>query len=359
MTMDMMNALLYSLLGLVCLASLYVLRTAYRQGIRNVPGPWAAKFSILYRLSLILKGKAPEEYGKLHEKYGHIVRVGPFHVSINDPAAIPQIYGISSRFGKSEFYSVSPPYYDGKQLENMFTTRNLQEHRQLRSATTSVYSMTNLRNYEPHVDECTEIFLGILKKYDGQAIDITEYMHFYALDVIAAITFQKRLGYLDHQQDVLGLVASRGFSAKYFGIVGQIPWIHRYLLGNRRLVKWLARLYPDTPDPHGTLFAVIEKQIEQYDLEKRLSDRTDFLQQLRRKDDPDRANHKRDLMNHLSNNVTAGGDTIAIALRAMLYYLARTPAAYKSLVQEIVNADANGALSPLITFEESLKLKYL
>lgn len=34
-----------------------------------------------------------------------------------------------------------------------------------------------------------------------------------------------------------------------------------------------------------------------------MTDRTDFLQQLRRKDDPDRANHKRDLMNHLSNNV--------------------------------------------------------
>ena len=90
----------FSLLGLVCLVILQVLQIAYRKGIRDVPGPWVAKFSILYRLSLIIKGRAPEEYGKLHGKYGNVVRVGPNQVSINDPAAIPQIYGISSKFGK-------------------------------------------------------------------------------------------------------------------------------------------------------------------------------------------------------------------------------------------------------------------
>lgn len=145
----------------------------------------------------------------------------------------------------------------------MFTTRNLQEHRELRSATASVYSMSNLKNYEPHVDECSEIFLGLLEKTQGQTVDIAEYLHFYALDVIAAITFQNRLGYLESQQDLLGLVASRGFSAKYFGVVGQVPWIHPYLFGNRRIMKWLAKLYPNMPDPHGTLFAV--RRIEQFD----------------------------------------------------------------------------------------------
>lgn len=116
--------------------------------------------------------------------------------------------------------------------------------------------MTNLRNYEAHVDECTELFLGILKKHEGQPIDIVEYIHWYAFDVIASITFQKRLGFLDHEKDMLGLVATRSFSAKYFAFAGQVPWVHPYLLGNRRMMAMLARLYPDTPDPHGTLFGV-------------------------------------------------------------------------------------------------------
>ena len=95
-----LHVVLLSLLGLFVLAIIHTLHIAYRRGIRRVPGPWQAKFSILYRLSLVTKGKAPEEYGKLHDKYGKIVRVGPNQVSINDPATIPQIYGISSHFGK-------------------------------------------------------------------------------------------------------------------------------------------------------------------------------------------------------------------------------------------------------------------
>lgn len=91
---------LCSLVGVACVAVLHILQTAYRKGIRNVPGPWVAKFSILYRLSLVIKGRAPEEYGALHAKYGDVVRVGPNHVSLNDPAAVPQVYGISSKFGK-------------------------------------------------------------------------------------------------------------------------------------------------------------------------------------------------------------------------------------------------------------------
>jgi hypothetical protein len=40
-----------------------------------------------------------------------------------------------------------------------------------------------------------------------------------------------------------------------------------------------------------------------YDQEEKAADRKDFLAQLRAKDDPSRLNYKRDMMNHLSNNV--------------------------------------------------------
>jgi len=76
------------------------LRAAVRKGLRDVPGPFAARFSGWYRFSLVCTGRAPLEYKKVHEKYGPVVRVGPNHVSISDPAVIPQIYGISSNYIK-------------------------------------------------------------------------------------------------------------------------------------------------------------------------------------------------------------------------------------------------------------------
>lgn len=55
----------------------------------------------------------------------------------------------------------------------------------------------------------------------------------------------------------------------------------------------------------------------------------------------------------------AGSDTIAIAVRAIFYYLAKTPEVYKKVVGEVDEADRNGNLSHLITFEESQNLRYL
>ncbi len=90
-------------LALVAILVFSALRTALRAGLRDLPGPFLARFSALYRLSLVYRGKAPFEYRKLHNKYGPVVRVGPNHVSISDPAAIPQIYGIGSGYLKASW----------------------------------------------------------------------------------------------------------------------------------------------------------------------------------------------------------------------------------------------------------------
>lgn len=73
---------------------------AYRKGLRTVPGPLLARFSGLYRLSMVSSGGAPFEYRRVHEKYGPVVRVGPNHVSFSDASVIPQIYGIGSEYLK-------------------------------------------------------------------------------------------------------------------------------------------------------------------------------------------------------------------------------------------------------------------
>lgn len=96
----MITTIAVSLAALVGLALLQCLYSAFRQGLRQLPGPWPAKFSIFYRVSMVFSGRAIEEYERLHKQYGKIVRVGPYHVSINDPEVLQKIYGISSQFQK-------------------------------------------------------------------------------------------------------------------------------------------------------------------------------------------------------------------------------------------------------------------
>lgn len=77
-----------------------LLLKAFQQGLRQIPGPWLAKVSPLWRLWFVWDGTAHEGYRKLHKKYGPIVRTAPNVVDISDPAVIPNIYGINSKFKK-------------------------------------------------------------------------------------------------------------------------------------------------------------------------------------------------------------------------------------------------------------------
>jgi hypothetical protein len=76
------------------------LAAALKPGLRSIPGPIMARLTYLYRPFRIAKGDAPNFYMTLHEKYGPIVRTSPNTVDISDPAALPIIYGISSKFVK-------------------------------------------------------------------------------------------------------------------------------------------------------------------------------------------------------------------------------------------------------------------
>ncbi len=55
----------------------------------------------------------------------------------------------------------------------------------------------------------------------------------------------------------------------------------------------------------------------------------------------------------------AGSDTTAISLRALFYYVIKSPSVYVKLQKEVDEADRDGKLSHFVTYAESLELKYL
>src|ERR1700754_4040734 len=132
----------------------------------------------------------------------------------------------------------------------MFTVLDPVEHRDLRAPTARVYSMTNIRNYEPHIDECTRIFFGLLQEGDGRSdVDFTKFFNWYTFDAITAITYQSRMGFLEARSDVNSMMEGIDIQALYFAYVGQFPHLHRFLYDNRIFVKACQWLFPDLPDP--------------------------------------------------------------------------------------------------------------
>lgn len=219
------------------------------------------------------------------------------------------------------FYRLSRPYYEGKPLDSMFTILDNVGHRDLRAPTAQVYSMTNLRNYELHIDECTKIFFELLKDADGREdFDFTKYFNWYTFDAITAITYQSRMGFLEARTDVNRMMEGIDVQAAYFAYVGQFPALHSYLYDNRLFVKLVQWLNPDFPDPLADIHNVrvlpcylypeannvqrVALEIDRYNnSDGSKSDRKDFLAQLTAKDDMDRQHYRRDMTNHLSNNM--------------------------------------------------------
>lgn len=82
-----------------------------------------------------------------HKKYGDFVRIGPNHISINNPAAIAEIYGHKTGFTKSDFYDafmqVTPV---------VFNARDVATHARKRRYMNPAFSARALSDFEPYMD---------------------------------------------------------------------------------------------------------------------------------------------------------------------------------------------------------------
>ncbi|OHF00198.1 hypothetical protein CORC01_04606 [Colletotrichum orchidophilum] len=345
--------------GIIFLAwGINLVYVAFRQGLRDIPGPLVARFSSLWRLLLVRKGKAHDEYRKLHQTYGQVVRTAPHVVDISDPAAISAIYGINSKFLKSPFYHTLDVMIDDSFAPSMFTTTSPEEHKALKRPVAQKFSMTSIRTLEYLVDPCCEIFTTAMKEMEGKVIDLGVWVQWYAFDAIGAITFAERFGFMERREDIHNVISGIETGLKYAGLIGQLPWLHPFLLGSLTVRTIIRKL--SFQDPVETVTRMVLDAMQRYDDGDNSTDRVDFLGFLRQQQkSTGKPMPRGELMNHLTNNLLAGSDTTAISLRAVFYYVIQDQRIYKKLQEEVDSFQAAGKLSPVISFAESLEMEYL
>lgn len=79
----------------------YFFYTKNRKGLRDIPGPFLASILPLDRLLSAARGHQFATHLEYHRKYGHLVRVGPNHVSFSDAEAIPLVYSVNTKYFKT------------------------------------------------------------------------------------------------------------------------------------------------------------------------------------------------------------------------------------------------------------------
>lgn len=159
----------------------------------------------------------------------------------------------------------------------------------------------------------------------GGLVPFGDWLHYFARDVIAAMTFTKSFGFVRDGRDKEDLINNSISATRYLAVVGQIPFLDR-LLGKNPV-------WPLGPPTLSTAAAFAKKQVDDRlasETTREDSKKIDFLGRFLSLPD------SRDMVvSWLMRNVAAGSDSTAILLRSVLYFLSQHPQVQDKLAVEL------------------------
>jgi hypothetical protein len=115
-------------------------------------------------------------------------------------------------------------------------------HRSLKRPVGAAFALSSLLDLESLADECTMILERKLDTLQGKDTDFGTWLHWYAFDVITYITFSNCIGFMEREEDVEGIISAIEGRLFYGSIIGQIPTLHKMLLGNNLVSKVADRI---------------------------------------------------------------------------------------------------------------------
>lgn len=79
---------------------LKLLSLAFASPLSKFEGPFAARFTDLWRLIDTYRGRCDITQTQLHRKYGPAVRIGPNTISLSDPGMIKTVFTVKAPWKK-------------------------------------------------------------------------------------------------------------------------------------------------------------------------------------------------------------------------------------------------------------------
>ncbi|KAK3941462.1 hypothetical protein QBC46DRAFT_431297 [Diplogelasinospora grovesii] len=360
----------------------WLVKNRYNKGLNKYPGPFLASLTDWWRFWDVYRRRPERTHIALHKKHGDVVRLGPNVLSFADPDALKVIYGLNKGFVKSDFYIVQQSVVKGHSLASLFSTTDNDFHMQFRRCVNSAFAMSALVQYEPFVDNTTRLFLKQTEKLyeqDDRPCDFTRWIQFYAFDVIGEITYSKRHGFIEKNEDVEGIVDYLSKLFLYVAPIGQIPILDKLFLKNPiylKLSQWglidstfpvarfaRARMAERLPELEkqggGSVLPTSEKKSPQVVVKS-----PDLLSKFLAASEARPDFMSDTLVQTMAVSMAfAGSETTAISASSVFYYLLKNPRTLKKLQNELDDAAKRGVFSDyetgLVTWHESQTLPYL
>ncbi|KAJ9151979.1 Pisatin demethylase [Pleurostoma richardsiae] len=359
---------------LVTLPVLFVSRLLYKRyasPLRKYPGPWLASCSRLWKVLSTASTHTHHDHIALHKKYGPVVRIAPDEVSVASPEAARVLLSAGKRFYKTGFYGVFPP----PENPDIFTEVREDVHAQKKKVANVPYGMAAMQQLSPFINDTIEV---LIRKLDGLAsgnqgmndfskgpvVDLGNWLHWFAFDVLGEVAFSRSFGFLEEGRDVDNAIKTIDDSQRYNGIVGQVPFLDHFLRRNplRKLIPAL-----NTKNALITRMALEELgRRKPFDKESegkwRGGDgRQDLLASLIKGHlkDPERFSEG-DVFAVAHGAIFAGSDSTASTMQSFFWQVLADKRVYAALTDEFDTAVKEGRIPPTgnISWNEAQTLPY-
>ncbi|KAF9476613.1 cytochrome P450 [Pholiota conissans] len=323
-------------------SALVVFVAAYRLSpyhpLAKYPGPKIMKITKLWGTWIAYKGKTHEYLKKLHDQYGPTIRIGPNELSTIEKEFISQILGNQGmpkgtlwdgrRFSKSE-----------NEYDSLVSLRDSVLHAKLRKPWNQAFSAGPLEDYENlllgRVTQLSRHLEGLAKA--GGRVDITNWIDCFSFDYMGDLAFGGAFRLME-----------KGRAEEVRTMQDGV-----YLISITQHLPWIARFLHSTPIINSSMQRFIQFGVEQGVKRANAT-----------------INHK-DLFYHISESsestesdlsiiisnvllaIVAGADTTATVLSVAIYFLLKTPGAYKRVQNEVDEAFDEQALPNMLSSKVS------
>lgn len=149
----------------------------------------------------MISGDLPHQIKRLHDQYGHVVRVGPDELSFTDPVAWRDIH--SKNFLRAPQYSNKPP---GKDAENLISA-NESDHARFRKVLAPAFSDKSIQEQAHIIEGHVNLLMYKLYKMiaDGKSkkpvtVNLLKWYNYATLDMIGDIIWSSPFGCLDQDR---------------------------------------------------------------------------------------------------------------------------------------------------------------
>lgn len=344
----MLAAIVFALATSTLLLTVRIFKCYYR--LSHIPGPFWARFTDLWRHNVQNQPGHSARFVELHRQYGKLVRLGPNHVSISDPAAIPVVYSTNPTWRKGGSYYGAVPV-SGKRAVPSIIAMNEVQHTAVRKSVGRAFTTNSLLDYEDAIETTGRDLIDVLEK--TPEADIGQWLQFFAMDMLIRIAFSDSLGLLAKGDDIDGTLAAVMARFDHWGHWGAVPSLD-FLL-NKSRVATLLRGVADSPLARvglGKLHARMNdaNKSSYKDLCAKFLDGQAKYPDLVQQDE---------ILGIIMSTIGAGADTTAGTLTYTLYFLSKYPAARARLLEEIKQNIQDGTLSSIPKWQEVSKMPYL